>query len=96
MHSAVVVLLAWLVPFLLDRWLRPSTEQTVLRALRAGLRNGLRGAGAELEAALSAGLSAARRWQKEGAALDEEAARFSMSAPGPGASVVARLVKKSA
>lgn len=95
-HSAVVVLLAWLVPFLLDRWLRPSTEQTVLRALRAGLRNGLRGAGAELEAALSAGLSAARRWQKEGAALDEEAARFSMSAPGPGASVVARLVKKSA
>ncbi len=94
-HSALVVLLAWLVPFLLDRWLRPSTEQTVLRALRVGLRSGLRGVGAELEEALGACQAAAQRWREQGAALDEETKLLIAPTPGPRAVVVERLLKKT-
>ena len=35
--SLLIVLLAWAVPFWLDRLLRPSVERTVLRALRTGV-----------------------------------------------------------
>ncbi|MBN2446024.1 MAG: hypothetical protein JXO22_04830, partial [Phycisphaerae bacterium] len=51
--SLMMVTLAWLLPFLLDRWLRPSTERTVLRALRGGLSLGLERVGQRLSAALA-------------------------------------------
>ncbi len=47
-NSALLVAVAWLLPYLLHRRLKPSVELTVLRALRAGLQQGL----AELHEAL--------------------------------------------
>ncbi len=52
-HSLVLVLLAWAVPFTADRLLRPSIENTILRALRSGLRAGLDNLGRDLERALA-------------------------------------------
>lgn len=52
-HSALLVLLAWAVPFTLDRLLRPSLERAVLNALRSGLQVGLEDVGRELETALA-------------------------------------------
>jgi 50S ribosome-binding GTPase len=40
-NSLLLVLVAWLLPYLLHRRLRPSTETTVIRALRTGLELGL-------------------------------------------------------
>ena len=40
-HSVLLVLLAWALPFTADRLLRPSLEQMVLRAFRGGLQTGL-------------------------------------------------------
>ncbi len=40
-NSILLVLIAWALPFALDRLLRPSLERTVLAALRRGLRLGL-------------------------------------------------------
>lgn len=62
-HSLLVVLIAWAVPFAVDRLLRPSVEQTILRALRAGLAQALGDCGAGMERALgdSAVAAAARR-----------------------------------
>jgi hypothetical protein len=52
-HSLVLVLLAWAVPFTVDRLLRPSIENSILRALRSGLRAGLDDLGRDLERALA-------------------------------------------
>lgn len=40
-HSGLVVALAWLLPFLLDRWLRPSMERAALDGMRGGLLEGV-------------------------------------------------------
>lgn len=40
-HALLVVGISWGIPFAVDRWLRPSVENTVRRALRAGLAAGL-------------------------------------------------------
>jgi hypothetical protein len=86
-HSAVVVLIAWLVPFGLDRLLRPALEQTALRALRAGLRAGLDAAGRNLSTALTAVAAEARRQREQAEALLRQGTRI---AP-PAAEVVAAI-----
>jgi hypothetical protein len=53
-HSFLVVLIAWAVPFTLDRLLRPSVEETALRALRSGLWAGLDDLGQQFERAFAA------------------------------------------
>ena len=40
-HSALLLLVAWAVPFVADRLLRPELERVLLVALRAVLRDGL-------------------------------------------------------
>lgn len=59
-HSLLLVLLAWAIPFAIDRALRPSLEQTVLRALRAGLQAGLDDASHRLEQAMRQNAGEAR------------------------------------
>jgi hypothetical protein len=51
-HSALLVLLAWAVPFTIDRLLKPSIQRTALRALRAGLHSGLATIEEDLDAVL--------------------------------------------
>ncbi|MDF9391669.1 MULTISPECIES: GTPase [Methylococcus] len=40
-HSALLIVLAWLLPYLSYRALKPSTERAALRGIRAGLEAGL-------------------------------------------------------
>lgn len=47
-HSTVLVLLAWAVPFTMDRLLRPSLEQVVRKALQCGLALALEACGLTL------------------------------------------------
>lgn len=54
-HSAMLLLVSWAVPFTLDRLLRPSLERTMLRAGREALSNGLRRLGMELHRCIEAG-----------------------------------------
>ena len=51
-HSALLVLLAWLGPFVADRALRPSLERIAAQAMRAGLEDGLHALGENLSATL--------------------------------------------
>ena len=51
--SALLVLVAWALPFSLDRLLRPSLERTALRAMRRSFAEGLDGVGAKLGEALA-------------------------------------------
>jgi hypothetical protein len=53
-NSILLVLVAWLLPYLLHRRLRPSTETTVIRALRTGFELGLEELGGQTEAAFAA------------------------------------------
>jgi len=52
LHSALLVLVSWALPFILDRALRPSLERAAQTALRRGFMLGLDRLGAQLESAL--------------------------------------------
>lgn len=71
-NSALLVLVAWLVPFLLDRALRPSLERTALRAMRGGVRTGLDDAAATLSEAVGAARRDAELLRRDAAALAAE------------------------
>ncbi len=58
-HSGLVVLFAWLIPFGLDRLLRPSLEQLVTRGLQAGVAAALE----QLAERCRTALTAAQRQQ---------------------------------
>ncbi|WP_367026726.1 GTPase [Methylococcus sp. ANG] len=51
-HSALLIILAWLLPYLLYRALKPSTERAALRGIRAGLEVGLAEIGAGVSQSL--------------------------------------------
>jgi hypothetical protein len=72
-HSALLVLIAWLVPFLLDRMLRPSLERAVLAALRQGFDDGLSVIGEDLSRALSETSDQARQFRLESEAFVQAA-----------------------
>lgn len=60
--SILLVAVAWALPFWIDRLMRPSMEQTVLRALRSGVEVGLALVGdALVQAARDAAAAAAER-----------------------------------
>jgi hypothetical protein len=51
-HSALLIALAWLVPYLLYRLLKPSAERAALRGIRRGLEAGLDEIGQEISQCL--------------------------------------------
>jgi len=68
-HSILFILVAWAVPFTIDRLLRPSLERTALRAMRSGLQAGLDDLGRALTTATSAGAAEARKCREQGRRL---------------------------
>lgn len=68
-NSALLLAVAWGVPFAIDRWLKPSTRAAAERGLRAGLADGLEAVRAALRAALDDINSAAAARRAAGAAL---------------------------
>ncbi|HSD61605.1 MAG TPA: GTPase domain-containing protein [Burkholderiales bacterium] len=91
-NSLLLVLVAWLLPYLLHRRLRPSTETTVTRALRSGLELGLE----ELDGKTHAAFAAASAERDDvlaeaGKLLDELERHGGAPHPAPSATV-ARLL----
>jgi len=95
-HSLLVVAIAWAVPFILDRLLRPSMERTVGRALRAGLRAALDDAGAAIVAAVRACEKDAASQRAAGQALLTAARQLLSDSASVRAPVTARLISRVA
>jgi len=70
-HSALLVLISWAVPYGLDRLLRPDVEQTALRALRRGAGEGIAELGARLAEAAERTAGEARHVRREAGAILE-------------------------
>ena len=98
-HSALLVVLAWAVPFTADRLLRPSMERVVLGALRVGLRAALEEIGEDLDRVMSEAVATAEGYRSDGAALLSEVSSLlvkPVDSTGPTLSrVIMRPSKKS-
>lgn len=68
-NSLLLLVIAWAVPFAMDRWLRPSLRSSAERGLRAGLAAGLEAVGAVLRRAAESAQADAGRRRERGAAL---------------------------
>jgi len=91
-NSLMLVLVAWLLPWLLHRRLRPSTETTVIRALHAGLELGLEALSGRTAAAFAeAGEERDALLVEAGTLLGELQAPGGAPHPAPSATV-ARLL----
>jgi hypothetical protein len=74
-HSGLLVLSAWLIPWLTHRLLCPSVEKTALRALRVALDTALGRLGAELSSAWQTSLHERAEVHTEGTQVAREIAR---------------------
>lgn len=85
-HSALLVLVAWALPFAADRLLRPALDATALRALRVSFEEALVTAGERWTAALQSTRQEADQLRAAAnallRALDTAAARRIEAAPG--------------
>lgn len=95
LHSALVVAIAWALPFALDRMLRPSLERVVERALSAGYGEGLAALGAQLEADVEDWAAEAREFQQEAQELVKAVAGMLVKPIDPRDPAVARLIANS-
>jgi hypothetical protein len=91
-NSALVVLIAWGVPYALDRLLRPSLERTVLRALRGGLSTALAELGTQFAAAVEETATAARTSARQHQELCDTVTAALQAPASPVDPRVARLI----
>ncbi|MFN0136089.1 MAG: GTPase [Phycisphaerae bacterium] len=95
-HSVLFVLVAWLVPFGLDRWLKPSLVAAAAGGMRSGFELGLEQLGEELRAGLVEAERSAEQMRGDARRLCE---RVGVATPvGLGAnreSSVGRVVRRS-
>jgi hypothetical protein len=96
-NALLLVLVAWLLPFLLHRRLRPSMESTVIHALHAGLALGLETLHDRMEAAFdAAGEERDALLAAAGALLVELQHPGGAPHPAPGATVSRLLTARAA
>jgi hypothetical protein len=93
-HSGLLVLLAWGVPYAIDRLLRPSLEKLVLGALERGLDEALAALGSELKQAFSGAVAGAADQRQEAIALRERIQELRGGPTTPSSATVARLVSR--
>lgn len=92
--SIMIVVAAWLVPFIFDRMLRPSLERAALEGMRGGFAQGLSQLEQDFAAALDQAQADARRLREQA----EELATTAQSAAAPTRSgpggVIGRLLAR--
>lgn len=71
-HSTMFVLLLWLVPTLLERWMRPSVEAAAQEAVSAALSGALRRLGERIDECILEARRSAGELAADGAALNSE------------------------
>lgn len=91
-HSALLVLVAWALPFLLDRMLRPSVERAVLRAMRVGFGSGLDALEADFEQGFAAAADEARQYLAGGQTVLKAAAALMVKPVDGRNPALARLI----
>jgi len=95
-NSLLLVLVAWLLPYLLHRRLRPSTETTVISALRTGLELGLEELNGKTQTAFAAtSVERDALLAEAGKLLDDLGRHGGAPHPAPSATV-ARLLASQA
>ena len=91
-HSVLLVLVSWLLPYTCDRLLRPSYEQIALAALRQGLRDALDDLDEQVETAVVDAARTAETHRHEAAALVSEIARLAVQRVDAGRESIGRLL----
>ncbi len=94
-HSALLVLSAWLLPYLLHRWARPSIEEAARRGMERGLRAGLQEMGEAYAGALAEARAERELLLEDAGALARELAAPTAAPPAAGAAVT-RLLTRAA
>ncbi|MGD8451243.1 MAG: GTPase domain-containing protein [Phycisphaerae bacterium] len=92
-QSVLLVVVAWALPFVVDRLLRPSLERAVLAALRAGFGSGLDVLGEQLEAAVGVAAEDAGRYATELAGIQKAVAGVLIRPVDSRSPVLARLLQ---
>jgi hypothetical protein len=90
--SALLILIAWAVPFVCDRLLRPSLERTALGALRQGLTDGLDRLEQRLRDALARSVHEARTYRDEANGVFNEISRVALLPVGADKTPLSRLL----
>ncbi|MFH1748577.1 MAG: GTPase [Planctomycetota bacterium] len=90
--SALLVLVAWLLPFLIDRMLRPSTEQTVLRALRQGFGSGCEALAVDFDDTVEKVMDEAHEFRGQAQTLSKATAGLMIKPLDPRNPTLARLI----
>lgn len=90
--SAMLVLVAWGLPFVIDRLLRPSLEKTLARALRQGVELALDDLAVRVEDAVEAAANLAAEHRSQAESLVQEIARTVLLPGGKIAPDLSRLL----
>lgn len=90
--SVLLILVAWAVPFVCDRLLRPSLERTALRAMRQGLTEGLDQLGERLREAVSEVARQAGNGRDQANGLVAEVSRLALQPIGAARPALGRLL----
>ena len=90
--SVMLVVVAWAVPFVFDRMLRPSLERTALQALRRGLADGLDQFGQQLHEAVAEVARAARTGRDDADGVVRDISKLALQPLEAGQASLSRLL----
>lgn len=93
--GALLVALLWLVPFVLDRWLRPSIDAIAQRALRGGLQEALLRLRGEFGAALQVAIDEADALRGANRELEAKLSAAALRPISAGKAAIGRLLMTS-
>ena len=95
-HSALLIVLAWLLPFFVYRTLKPSAERTAIKGLRAGLAAALDQIGENVALSLAKTQQRREAVRAEGCRLERLVAAATASAAYRGEGLLERVLPAAA
>lgn len=93
-HSALLIAIAWLLPWFLHRQLAPSAENAALKGLKQGIQAGLAHAALQVESLLRQALEQKQAFQAQGEALLQHCQAAENAGPALDGALLSRLLQK--
>ncbi len=95
-HSLILVLVCWLIPFGIGRLVKPSLSDAARNGMLRGLENGLASLGVQFDAAIQATAAECAALRSAGDGIDLQLAQFDRAPrlSAPGTSVDRAMMKK--